>query len=479
VGETYESLSISEDKNKTAQATLKLLVDPTFIFWATHMRLIYTLVYKSAFSAVQANHHHAAPELAGPDGLPVRWAATFRSAVIKPARGSGKVSLSETVCAPLVALLRRHPSLGGLQGEVAAAVAADFEAQAAHVESYFSKWNTLEALAHALARELTIKGPLSEAVHRRAAELNLKFEELQQRIPAPQALAAATLGMRLFAEATEEVRSALPGTLSWLLFSPKTRDGAVNPVYIEVQAFASASINPVTGLAFPYRCWHELTQVIVAGGAKYCPSTSAQLESEFNGLTRQQGASKLHISQPQIAFESRCGKNDTMASLTESMLRFGWADAKVSCLPPLAPTLAPACLPTDTFPGACPRPGGQGSSGRPGLLVVRHHGRRQSEALPEAQGGRRDRGCGGRGAGAGGDVGGREDPELEQGSEDGRALLHREVEGLGEQAQHGRARGPPALLQAAAGLLEEEKEQEGAGARDQAAGGGASREAGR
>ena len=170
MGETYESLSISEDKNKTAQATLKLLVDPTFIFWATHMRLIYTLVYKSAFSAVQANHHHAAPELAGPDGLPVRWAATFRSAVIKPARGSGKVSLSETVCAPLVALLRRHPSLGGLQGEVAAAVAADFEAQAAHVESYFSKWNTLEALAHALARELTIKGPLSEAVHRRAAE---------------------------------------------------------------------------------------------------------------------------------------------------------------------------------------------------------------------------------------------------------------------------------------------------------------------
>ena len=107
MGETYESLSISEDKNKTAQATLKLLVDPTFIFWATHMRLIYTLVYKSAFSAVQANHHHAAPELAGPDGLPVRWAATFRSAVIKPARGSGKVSLSETVCAPLVALLRR------------------------------------------------------------------------------------------------------------------------------------------------------------------------------------------------------------------------------------------------------------------------------------------------------------------------------------------------------------------------------------
>ena len=64
------------------------------------------------------------------------------------------------------------------------------------------------------------------------------------------------------------------------------------------------------------------------GGAKGCPTTSAQLEGLFNSLTRQQGASKTHISQPQISYEARCQKNETMASLTESMLRLGWDEAE-------------------------------------------------------------------------------------------------------------------------------------------------------
>jgi len=68
--------------------------------------------------------------------------------------------------------------------------------------------------------------------------------------------------------------------------------------------------------------------VLVAGGAKYCPTTSAQLESLFTGLTRQQGASKLHISQQQIGFEARSPKNSTMGALTVGSLRAGWEEAK-------------------------------------------------------------------------------------------------------------------------------------------------------
>ena len=128
----------------------------------------------------------------------------------------------------------------------------------------------------------------------------------------------------------------LSGTLPWLLFSPVTRDGAANPVYEQVKAFAAGESNPLTStsyfqaleVAYPYRCWPELAKVLVAGGAAYCPSTSAQLESLFNGLTRQQGASKNHISQAQIAFEARCRKNTTMDSLTERALSDNWADAK-------------------------------------------------------------------------------------------------------------------------------------------------------
>jgi DNA polymerase III epsilon subunit-like protein len=158
--------------------------------------------------------------------------------------------------------------------------------------------------------------------------LNLSYFDLLPRVPAKAALAAATEGLRRFEAASPEERSELPGTLAWLLFSPTTRDGVANPVFDDVTAFADADVNPYTGHAFPYRCWPEMTKVLVPGGAKLCPSTSAQLESLFNGLTRQQGASKNNISQPQIAFEARCRKNDTMDGLTASILRDNWDDAR-------------------------------------------------------------------------------------------------------------------------------------------------------
>lgn len=333
-GETYAELTINPGtektpKNKTAITTLERLVDPQFVFWATYMRLMYQLVYRPAFDAVQSNHHHSAPLLAGPDGLPVQWAARFRSAVVKPKSPGGKPKLDATVCAPLIALLKAHRSLGGENGELACAAAADFLEQAEHIERYFEKWNSLESLSHALAREEVVAGPLpKDFCARLEDELQLDYFEAMPRVPAPEAIAAAKLGLKLFEEAEEADRIELPGTLTWLLFSPTQREGAVNPVYAEVKAFAAAEVNPLTGEAYPYRCWHSLSQVLVAGGGKYAPATSAQLESMFTGLTRQQGASKHHISQIQISFESRCVKNTTMAGLTESMLKAGWSDAK-------------------------------------------------------------------------------------------------------------------------------------------------------
>jgi hypothetical protein len=108
-GTTYATLKIDTGtektaKNKSAASALATLRDPTFIFWASYMRLLYTLVYKDLFSAVQADHHHAAPMLSGPDGLPVLWAAKMRSGVIPPPpkKKDGKPSLCPTVCAPLV-----------------------------------------------------------------------------------------------------------------------------------------------------------------------------------------------------------------------------------------------------------------------------------------------------------------------------------------------------------------------------------------
>jgi DNA polymerase III epsilon subunit-like protein len=382
---TFAELAIDEGTEKTpknvlaakAYATLR---DPTFLFWACHLRLLYTRVYKGLFAAVQANHHHAAPELAGADGLPMQWAAAMRKGVAPPRRPSDKPHLCPTVSAPLVKVLEVFPELGGANGQHAADAIADLEAQAQHLESYFAKWRSLGGLVHALAHELVVQMPLTEAacelVEGRRCEaaaaagapvdaeapdeplidelvvewrlqrqveatvthdepkLDLGYFDLLPRVPSPKALAAAAEGLRRFEEASPAERDELPGALPWLLFSPTTRDGKDNPIFKDVQAFAAADVNPhlplcaATGHAYPYRCWPELTKVLVAGGAKLCPSTSAQLESLFNGLTRQQGASKNNISQAQISFEARCRKNETMDTLTAAVLRDNWEDAR-------------------------------------------------------------------------------------------------------------------------------------------------------
>lgn len=69
-----------------------------------------------------------------------------------------------------------------------------------------------------------------------------------------------------------------------------------NPVYHQTCVFAAGDINPLTGFAYPYRCWHELAYVLVAGGAKYCPTTSAQIESVFTGLTRHRVTKLQHAA---------------------------------------------------------------------------------------------------------------------------------------------------------------------------------------
>ena len=329
-GETYAELEINEEKNITAFNTLALLVDPKFIFWATHMRLIYTVVYKGAFDAVQFNHHRNAPALAGPDGLPIQWAASLRKGATQPQRANSKPTLSEmeAISAPLIKLLMRHKSLGGIKGDCASAAAADFLAQAEHIESYFARWNTLESLVHVLAREEIVCGPLPTTSCDLIEQWGATLLDAMPRMPTAAALKAAKDGIEQFAALSEGERQELPGTLPWLLFSPTTRDGATNLVFSQVEEFATGSLNPVTNRPYPYRCWPGLTRVMVAGGAKYTPTTSAQIESLFTGLTRQQGASKLHISQQQISFEARCKKNPTMDLLTVPMLSNGWAEAK-------------------------------------------------------------------------------------------------------------------------------------------------------
>mmetsp|Transcript_48501 Transcript_48501/g.134475 ORF Transcript_48501/g.134475 Transcript_48501/m.134475 type:complete len:1928 (+) Transcript_48501:54-5837(+) len=331
-GTTYGELKIDPEKNKSALTTWETLNDPKFLFWATYMRVIFTSVYKGAFNAVQFNHHRNAPALAGPDGLPLQWAAALRKGVVPPKSAKGKPTLAklEPLCAPLVAVLTHHPSLGGLKGECASAAAEDLLAQAEHITSYFARWNTLEGLVHVLAREEIFHGPLPPASCERLKEWGVPLADAMPRSPTPAALEAAREGIAQFAALSEEERCELQGSLPWLLFSPKTREGATtpvktNPVFDQVKAFAAGSINPATGHAYPYRCWHGLTQVLVAGG---CLTTSAQCESLFTGLTRQQGASKLHMSQQQIAFEARCRKNPTMESLSVPMLSNGWAEAK-------------------------------------------------------------------------------------------------------------------------------------------------------
>ena len=329
-GKKYAELKIDEEKNKTASSTYEILMDPEFLFWATHMRIIYTSVYKGAFDAVQFNHHRNAPALAGPDGLPIQWAAALRKGVTQAQRANSKPALSqsEPICAPLIELLNRHKSLGGIKGECASAAAVDLLAQADHITSYFARWNTLEGLVHVLAREEIVRGPLPRASCARLEDWDAPLADAMPRVPAAAALEAAKAGIRQFAALSEDEQHELPGSLPWLLFSPTTRDGEANPVFDQVQAFAAGSVNPATGRPCPYRCWPGLTRVLVAGGAKYTPTTSAQCESYFNGLTRQQGASKLHMSQQQISFEARCKKNPTMGLLTPSMLSNGWEEAK-------------------------------------------------------------------------------------------------------------------------------------------------------
>jgi hypothetical protein len=191
-----------------------------------------------------------------------------------------------------------------------------------------------EPVIEDLVAELTLQRSHREAEARVTydagqATLGISYFDLLPRVPAKGALAAAAEGLQRFKAMSSEERDELPGTLPWLLFSPTTRSGAANPVFKDVEAFAAADVNPFTRHAYPYRCWPELTKVLVAGGGKYCPTTSSQLESLFNGLTRQQGASKNNISQAQVSFEARCRKNGTMDSLTVSVLRENWEDAKL------------------------------------------------------------------------------------------------------------------------------------------------------
>ena len=274
---------------------------------------------------MQANGHHAAPVLAGPDGLPMQWAESMRAVVVSEA---GKRRLCPKACAQLIFLLKRHPVLGGMDGKHAKAVVADLEAQAGHIKSYFARWRSLEGMVHAVALEIVVQGPLTERVAMLASEHNLEYLDAMPRIPAQRALAAAVDGIRLFEAASEEERADLPGTLAWRLFSPKTRDGATNTTFACLQSFATGTLNSRSGQAFPYRCWPELAQVLVAGGAKNCPTTSAQVEGFFNALTRQQGASKTHCSQPQISYEARTVKNATIGTVTERVMGEEWADAR-------------------------------------------------------------------------------------------------------------------------------------------------------
>ena len=334
-GATYAGLEIDQGtektpKNKTVVAALALLVDPEFIYWATHLRFVYTLVYKGAFDEVQYNHHRNAPALAGPSGLPMQWAARLRSAVEEGSRLSA-------VAKPLVAVLEQHEEALDVE-QLTADSAADLLKQATLIEDYFLTWRSLEGLVHAVALEIVVAGPLPSASADDEVWVNphpsggdeVTYWDMQPRIPAPRALEAAKLGMQLFEKASPEERSELPGTLAWLLFSPTKRGGSdANAVYDQLSAFSKGLANPATGMPFAYRSWPLLAQVLVDGGAKYCPDTSAQLESLFTGITRQQGASKLHISQQQMSFEARCKKNPTMASITERTIASSrWAEAK-------------------------------------------------------------------------------------------------------------------------------------------------------
>ena len=158
-GKTFAELTISEGteknpKNTKAAAALATLRDPTFLFWASYLRLLYTRVYKGLFAEVQANHHHAAPNLAGRDGLPTRWAAAMRDGIEPPKKKNGKQQLSAKACAPLVKLLQTFPALGGPSGEHATAAIEDLEAQVCHAYACASMAARNQPLFHSPALHL-------------------------------------------------------------------------------------------------------------------------------------------------------------------------------------------------------------------------------------------------------------------------------------------------------------------------------------
>ena len=83
-GRRFEDLVIDKESNSSAEKAYATLTDPVFLFYATLLQLEYRLVYKNAFQAVRGRESsfHTAPEMAGPEGLPVQWQRMFRSAVM-------------------------------------------------------------------------------------------------------------------------------------------------------------------------------------------------------------------------------------------------------------------------------------------------------------------------------------------------------------------------------------------------------------
>eukprot|EP00966_Prymnesium_polylepis_P289972 6698224-Prymnesium_polylepis.1 len=237
VGSTFDALAIPPGQ-KTATKTHEILSQPTFIFYATLLRLEYTLVYKSAFKEVQRDHHHCTPLIAGPNGLWAQWRRTFEMAVSESkVRGVAKRSLDSTLCAPVLRVLDRFPELGGPTGEHAQAAIQELTAQLDVIDRYFSKWGELQMLPHALCRECPGRyGPMNQAEAQEADEAVANGSlpcwsdsHFYLRFPHPHALECARLGIELFEKAMPFDRAELQGTLVWNLFSPKTRTGEHNP----------------------------------------------------------------------------------------------------------------------------------------------------------------------------------------------------------------------------------------------------------
>ena len=216
-----------------------------------------------------------------------------------------------TTCPPLPASL--HP---------ASSQSRCVMTQAQHLESYFAQWRSLEGLVHAVACEDILKGPLTEAacelaegrrceaapevrarVHdelpdeplieelvveleelrlRREAEanvtydvgeatLNVSYFDLLPRVPAKSALAAAKLRVcSALRQASPEERSELPGTLTWLLFSPTTRDGA-QPHLRRCEGVCSRRHQPIHRHALPVPLLAKAHQ---GAGCGVAPSTA-------------------------------------------------------------------------------------------------------------------------------------------------------------------------------------------------------------